>query len=144
MRQTPARAYYPDRRVPVLLASITDPLWDFLPAPQAYVVPPPAAATVQLDRDGYAALILVAPGHSATLLYPADSTTDTRLSAGTHRLRKVSAAERRADRMATADASDNRISNGCVNVPPNPLRDSGGMTTAPADTTPGAERRSSM
>lgn len=48
---------------------------------------PPAAATVQLDRAGYAALILVAPGHSATLLYPADSTTDNRLSAGTHRLR---------------------------------------------------------
>lgn len=35
-----------------------------------------------------------------------------------HRLRKVSAAERRAERMATPDASDNRISNGCVNVPP--------------------------
>jgi hypothetical protein len=35
-----------------------------------------------------------------------------------HRLRKVSAKERRAERMATADASDNRISNGCVNVPP--------------------------
>jgi hypothetical protein len=33
-------------------------------------------------------------------------------------LRKVSAKERRAERMATADASDNRISNGCVNVPP--------------------------
>ena len=48
---------------------------------------PPAAATVQLDRDGYAALILVAPGHSATLLYPADSTTDNRLTAGTHQLR---------------------------------------------------------
>lgn len=34
-----------------------------------------------------------------------------------HRLRKVSAAERRAERMATPDSSDNRISNGCVNVP---------------------------
>jgi hypothetical protein len=34
-----------------------------------------------------------------------------------HRLRKVSAAERRAERMATPDVSDNRISNGCVNVP---------------------------
>lgn len=32
-------------------------------------------------------LILVAPGHSATLLYPGDSTTDNRLSAGTHVLR---------------------------------------------------------
>jgi hypothetical protein len=35
-----------------------------------------------------------------------------------HRLRKVAASERRAERMATADAGDNRISNGCVNVPP--------------------------
>lgn len=35
-----------------------------------------------------------------------------------HRLRKVAAEERRADRMATADPGDNRISNGCVNVPP--------------------------
>lgn len=35
-----------------------------------------------------------------------------------HRLRKVSAEERRAERMATPDAGDNRISNGCVNVPP--------------------------
>ena len=34
-----------------------------------------------------------------------------------HRLRKVSAKERRFERMDTADASDNRISNGCVNVP---------------------------
>ena len=32
-------------------------------------------------------VILVAPGHSATLLYPIDSTTDNRLSAGTHALR---------------------------------------------------------
>jgi len=35
-----------------------------------------------------------------------------------HRMRKVSEAERRAERMATSDVSDNRISNGCVNVPP--------------------------
>jgi hypothetical protein len=34
-----------------------------------------------------------------------------------HRLRKVSAKERRADRMATEDPGDNRISYGCVNVP---------------------------
>jgi hypothetical protein len=35
-----------------------------------------------------------------------------------HRLRKVSEEERRAERMATPEADDNRISNGCVNVPP--------------------------
>lgn len=35
-----------------------------------------------------------------------------------HRLRKVSAAERRAERLATPSEADNRISFGCVNVPP--------------------------
>ena len=35
-----------------------------------------------------------------------------------HRMHSVSAAERRAERMATPDPGDNRISNGCVNVPP--------------------------
>jgi hypothetical protein len=34
-----------------------------------------------------------------------------------HRLRKVKEEERRFERMATEDSSDNRISNGCVNVP---------------------------
>jgi hypothetical protein len=41
---------------------------------------------VQLDRAGYAALLLVVPGHSATLLYPADSLTSNQLSAGAHQL----------------------------------------------------------
>ncbi|MDB5914758.1 MAG: hypothetical protein JWP22_3433 [Ramlibacter sp.] len=36
-----------------------------------------------------------------------------------HRLRKVAAEQQRAQRMATADVSDNRISYGCVNVPAN-------------------------
>jgi lipoprotein-anchoring transpeptidase ErfK/SrfK len=36
-----------------------------------------------------------------------------------HRMRKVSAQEHRADRMATPDPGDNRISYGCVNVPHN-------------------------
>jgi hypothetical protein len=35
-----------------------------------------------------------------------------------HRMRKVSAEERRAERMSTPDPGDNRISYGCVNVPP--------------------------
>ena len=34
-----------------------------------------------------------------------------------HRMHSVSASERRAERMATPDPGDNRISNGCVNVP---------------------------
>jgi hypothetical protein len=50
---------------------------------------PPRSATVQLDQPGYAMLILVAPGHSATVLYPGDSTTDNRLDAGTHVLQFV-------------------------------------------------------
>lgn len=43
---------------------------------------PPQHATLQLDQRGYAVVVLVAPGHSATLLYPLDSATDNRLSAG--------------------------------------------------------------
>ena len=35
-----------------------------------------------------------------------------------HALASVSASERRAERMATPDPGDNRISNGCVNLPP--------------------------
>jgi hypothetical protein len=35
-----------------------------------------------------------------------------------HRLRKVSAEEHRAERLASPEKTDNRISNGCVNVPP--------------------------
>lgn len=48
---------------------------------------PPRQLSVQLDQPGYAAVILVAPGHSATILYPADSATDNRLAAGSHTLR---------------------------------------------------------
>lgn len=48
---------------------------------------PPRHLSVQLDVPGYATVILVAPGHSATILYPADSATDNRLGAGSHMLR---------------------------------------------------------
>lgn len=47
---------------------------------------PPSAATVDLPQPGYAALFLVAPGHSATLLYPRDSATDNQLPSGRNRL----------------------------------------------------------
>ena len=47
---------------------------------------PPRGATVQLEEPAYVALFLVAPGHSASLLYPADSGTDNRHPPGTHRL----------------------------------------------------------
>lgn len=39
-------------------------------------------------------------------------------SVSMHRLRKVKAEEKRAERMATPEPDDNRISYGCVNVPP--------------------------
>lgn len=48
---------------------------------------PPRHLSVQLDQPGYASVILVAPGHSATILYPADSTTDNRFAAGSHTVR---------------------------------------------------------
>lgn len=48
---------------------------------------PPRHADVQLAQPAYAALVLVAPGHSATLLYPADTVTNNQLGAGAHRLR---------------------------------------------------------
>ena len=40
-----------------------------------------------------------------------------------HATASVSASERRAERMATPTPSDNRISNGCINVPPKFFRD---------------------
>jgi hypothetical protein len=47
---------------------------------------PPRSATIQLDRAGYVALLLVAPGHSVTLLYPRDSATNNQMGAGTHQI----------------------------------------------------------
>jgi hypothetical protein len=47
---------------------------------------PPRHATVRLDRPGYLAVILVAPGHSATLLFPNDSITGNQFGAGTHQI----------------------------------------------------------
>jgi hypothetical protein len=47
---------------------------------------PPQHVTIEMTQPGYTALLLVAPGHSATLLYPQDSLTNNSLSAGSHRL----------------------------------------------------------
>jgi hypothetical protein len=47
---------------------------------------PPKSVSVKLDRDGYVVVVLVATGHSATLLFPRDSITDNRRSAGTHHI----------------------------------------------------------
>jgi hypothetical protein len=60
-----------------------------VPAPSIISVDsafPPHHATVKLDRPGYVALMLVAPGHSATLLYPNDSVTNNRFPAGAHQI----------------------------------------------------------
>jgi hypothetical protein len=47
---------------------------------------PPRSATIQLDRPGYLALLLVAPGHSVTLLYPRDSATNNQRGPGAHQI----------------------------------------------------------
>ena len=47
---------------------------------------PRRSAWIEMDQPGYAALLLVAPSHSATLLYPRDSLTSNKLSAGAHLL----------------------------------------------------------
>lgn len=47
---------------------------------------PPRTVSVELDKPGYAAVLLIAPGHSASLVYPGDSLTDNKLSAGMHEL----------------------------------------------------------
>jgi hypothetical protein len=47
---------------------------------------PPRNVTIELDQPGYVAVLLVAPGHSATLLYPTDSITNNRFNAGTQQL----------------------------------------------------------
>jgi hypothetical protein len=47
---------------------------------------PPRHAAVKLDQPGYVALLLVAPGHSATLLFPNDSATSNQFAAGTHQI----------------------------------------------------------
>ena len=45
---------------------------------------PPRSAWIEMDQPGYAVMLLVAPGHSATLLYPRDSLTSNTLTAGAH------------------------------------------------------------
>jgi hypothetical protein len=47
---------------------------------------PPKSVSVRIDRDAYIVVLLVAPGHSATLLYPRDSATDNHMTAGLHDL----------------------------------------------------------
>ena len=43
---------------------------------------PPKSMSIKLDREAWVVVLLVAPGHSATLLYPIDSVTDNHHKAG--------------------------------------------------------------
>ena len=44
---------------------------------------PPKSMSLRLDHEAYVVVLLVAPGHSASILYPRDSTTNNQHSAGT-------------------------------------------------------------
>lgn len=95
---------------------------------------PPKFVSVRMDHDAYLVVLLVAPGHSATLLYPADSTTDNRHAAGAfdlainipaHLARPDTAALREAQRAAQRSAVDtvmryrNRQTGAPTPLPPN-------------------------
>lgn len=45
-------------------------------------VRPPRSLSLELEQPAYLAVLLVAPGHSATLLYPRDSMTSNRFEPG--------------------------------------------------------------
>lgn len=91
---------------------------------------PPKSASVRLDKDAYAVVILVAPGYSATLIWPSDSTVNNRLPAGSHDLaldipgplvRGDSAMARRAERQRQQFDSAGRArirSPGAASMPP--------------------------
>jgi hypothetical protein len=68
------------------------------------------------EKTTPAGRFLAQPGrnnHGANIIW-----IDYRNSLSMHSMHSVSASERRADRMNTPEADDNRISNGCINVPP--------------------------
>lgn len=74
----------------------------------------PLSQIKEEEKTTPAGRFLAAPGknnHGEDIIW-----IDYNAAVSMHRLRKVGQ-ERRAERMATADISDNRISNGCVNVP---------------------------
>jgi hypothetical protein len=101
-------------------------------------VHPPKSVSVKLDKDAYTALVLVIPGHSASLLYPPDSTTDNKLSAGAHdigfripgplalsdsaRLLRAREARARADSISAGTRPPSRASGpGFMPIPPNTI-----------------------
>ena len=76
----------------------------------------PISKLKEFEKNTPAGKFLAQPGrnnHGANIVW-----IDYRNSLSMHSMHSVSAAERRADRMATPEADDNKISNGCINVPP--------------------------
>jgi hypothetical protein len=76
----------------------------------------PLSQIKEEEKTTPAGRFLAAPGrnnHGEDIIW-----IDYASAVSMHRLRKVSEEEKRAERMATPEADDNRISNGCVNVPP--------------------------
>ncbi|MBL0392788.1 L,D-transpeptidase [Ramlibacter monticola] len=76
----------------------------------------PLSQIKEEEKTTPAGRFLAAPGknnHGEDIIW-----IDYKAAVSMHRLRRVSAEERRAERMATPESDDNRISNGCVNVPP--------------------------
>jgi hypothetical protein len=99
---------------------------------------PPTKVSVKLETDAYTALVLVVPGHSASLLFPPDSATDNKLSAGTHdltfkvpgplalsdsaRLLRAREARARADSFAMGQRSSSRAPGpSFISIPPNTI-----------------------
>lgn len=76
----------------------------------------PISKLKESEKNTPAGRFLAQPGsntHGANIIW-----IDYKNSLSMHSMHSVSASERRAERMATPDPSDNRISNGCINVPP--------------------------
>jgi hypothetical protein len=84
---------------------------------------PPRSAWIEMDQPGNAVLVLVAPGHSATLLYPRDSVTSNWLTAGTHQL-----TFQIPDLLVQSDTSRNAARRG-RQQPDSALRNPGGART---------------
>ncbi|MCG2594401.1 hypothetical protein LZ009_16615 [Ramlibacter sp. XY19] len=76
----------------------------------------PISKLKEEEKNTPAGKFLAQPGknnHGANIIW-----IDYKNSLSMHSMHSVSAAERRGDRMATPDPEDNKISNGCINVPP--------------------------
>jgi hypothetical protein len=76
----------------------------------------PISKLQESEKTTPAGRFLAQPGknnHGANIIW-----IDYKNSLSMHSMHSVSASEQRADRMNSPEADDNRISNGCINVPP--------------------------